>query len=576
MSAARMASVPPLARQPDAQHASVRMMNARPPLAKNRFTTTTMMRLSLPVGYQRRRMGHRMLSDVVGFSPRSGFVTDSVAEEARKAADGSKIRLAGRVVLWRVFGGLVFGHIQDRSGRIQISLRRDEIGRDTFKEWARAVKVGDFVGVAGAMYTTDKGERTLGVAEFEVMNKAMRPMPDKWAGISRPEVRYRRRYLDLIANAESRERFRTRFRVLSAIRRYLDDLDFLEVETPVLQETASGASAQPFVTHHNALNEDFYLRIAPETYLKRAVAGSFDRVYEIGKCFRNEGMDPSHLQEFTMLEWYAGYWDYRDNMRVIRELILTVMDQVLGTTKVSYGGVELDFDAEWPVLDYRELVLARTRIDLTEVRELPDLAARVGKLGLGVDLAQQPSYAALVDLLYKRTVRPELIQPCYLVHHPVELVPLARRNDEDPTRLDMFQVVINSWEIVKAYSELVDPVEQRRRLEEQSAMREAGDHDAMMLEEDFIEAMEYGMPPMSGLGFGVDRFVALLTNASNLRDVVLFPQMRGGTDGTTPNPSAMGAPPSRRDALSECVSDCQSSPPAVTDAPGTQGTAGNP
>lgn len=464
--------------------------------------------------------------DALGFAPRSGFATDSVAAEAKKAPDGTKARLAGRIVLWRPFGGLVFGHIQDRSGRIQISLRRDEIGRETFKEWARAVKVGDFIGVAGAMYTTDKGERTLGATEFEVLNKALRPMPDKWAGISRPEVRYRRRYLDLLANAESRERFSTRFRVVSAIRRFLDGLDFLEVETPILQETASGASARPFVTHHNALNEDFYLRIAPETYLKRTVAGSFERVYEIGKCFRNEGMDPSHLQEFTMLEWYAGYWDYRDNMRAVRDLILTVMDQVLGTRTVTYQGVELDFGAEWPELDYRELVLDKTGIDLTKVRELPELAERVSALGLGNDLAQQPSYAALVDLLYKRAVRPELIQPCFLVNHPVELVPLARRNDEDPSRLDMFQVVVNTWEIVKAYSELVDPVDQRHRLEEQATMRAAGDDEAMMLEEDFIEAMEYGMPPMSGLGLGIDRFVALLTDAPNLRDVVLFPQMR--------------------------------------------------
>lgn len=463
---------------------------------------------------------------VHGFTPRSGFATDSVAEEAKKAPDGTKARLAGRVVLWRPFGGLVFGHIQDRSGRIQISLRRDEIGRDTFKEWARSIKVGDFIGVAGVMYTTEKGERTLGVTEFEVMNKALRPMPDKWAGISRPEVRYRRRYLDLLANAESRERFRARFKIVSAIRRYLDSLDFLEVETPILQETASGASARPFITHHNALDEDFYLRIAPETYLKRTVAGSFDRVYEIGKCFRNEGMDPSHLQEFTMLEWYAGYWDYRDNMRVVRELILTVMDEVLGTRTVTYQGIELDFGAEWPEYDYRELVLAKTGIDLTKIHELPVLAERVRALDLGADLAQQPSYAALVDLLYKRTVRPELIQPCYLLNHPVELVPLARRNDDDPSHLDMFQVVVNSWEIVKAYSELVDPVEQRRRLDEQASMRAAGDDEAMMLEEDFIEAMEYGMPPMSGLGLGIDRFVALLTDAPNLRDVVLFPQMR--------------------------------------------------
>jgi len=314
--------------------------------------------------------------------------------------------------------------------------------------------------------------------------------------------------------------------MVSAIRRFLDGYDFLEVETPILQETASGAAARPFITRHNALDEDFYLRIAPETYLKRTVAGSFDRVYELGKNFRNEGMDPSHLQEFTMLEWYAGYWDYRDNMRVVRELILTVMDEVLHTTQVTYQGIELDFGAEWAEIDYRDAVAQHTGIDLTRVRDLPTLREQVGRVYPGSDLAEAPSYAAMVDLLYKRTVRPSLIQPCFLLHHPVELVPLARRSDDDPTRLDMFQVVVNSWEIVKAYSELVDPVDQRRRLEEQMDMREAGDDEAMMLEEDFIEAMEYGMPPMSGLGLGIDRFIALMTDAQNLRDVVLFPQMR--------------------------------------------------
>ncbi len=460
------------------------------------------------------------------FEPRPGYATDTVAEDAKKAPEGIKARLAGRIVLWRPFGGLLFGHIQDRSGRVQISLRRDELGEDVFKTWISAVKVGDFIGVAGTMYLTNKGEPTLGVTEFEILNKAARPMPDKWAGISNPEVRYRRRYLDLLANTESRERFRTRFKMISAIRRFLDGYDFLEVETPILQETASGAAARPFVTHHNALGEDFYLRIAPETYLKRTVAGSFDRVYELGKNFRNEGMDPSHLQEFTMLEWYAGYWDYRDNMRVVRELVLTVMDEVLHTTKVTYQGIELDFGADWAEVDYREAVQQRTGIDLTEVRDLPTLREQVTRTYPGSDLAAAPSYAAMVDLLYKRTVRPGLIQPCFLLHHPVELVPLARRSDEDPSRLDMFQVVVNSWEIVKAYSELVDPVDQRRRLEEQMDMREAGDDEAMMLEEDFIEAMEYGMPPMSGLGLGIDRFIALMTDAPNLRDVVLFPQMR--------------------------------------------------
>jgi lysyl-tRNA synthetase class 2 len=428
-------------------------------------------------------------------------------------------------------GGLVFGHVQDRSGRVQVSLSRDELGADVFTEWSRAVKIGDFVGVAGSVYTTRRGERTVAVSELVVLNRTVRALPDKWQGLSNVEARYRRRYLDLLVNPDSRERFRTRAKIIGCIRRFLDENDFLEVETPILQEAASGAAARPFVTRHNALGEDFYLRISPETFLKRVVVGSLDRIYELGRNFRNEGMDSSHLQEFTMLEWYAAYWDYRDNMRFVRELILTVLDEVLGTRTVTYDGVKLDFGADWPELDYRSEIARRTGIDLTVVRDLPTLREQVGRLGL--DVEEAVSYAGLVDLLYKKVVRPELVQPCFLVHHPVELVPLARRSDEDPSRLDMFQVVVNGWEIVKAYSELIDPVEQRLRLEEQAELREAGDDEAMMMEEDFIEAMEYGMPPMCGLGLGIDRFVALLTDAPTLREVVLFPTMRGIRKGQT-------------------------------------------
>ncbi|MBV9161154.1 MAG: lysine--tRNA ligase [Pseudonocardiales bacterium] len=460
-----------------------------------------------------------------GLLPRPGYRADAVAASAQGAPEGTAVRLAGRVVLWRRMGGLIFGHVQDRSGRVQISLSRDDLGEELFKEWSRAVKIGDFIGIAGNLYTTRLGERTVAVFELTVLNRTVRALPDKWQGLSNVEARYRRRYLDLLVNAESRDRFRTRAKIIQRIRRFLDDNGFLEVETPILQEAASGAAARPFVTRHNALGEDFYLRISPETFLKRIVVGPLDRIYELGRNFRNEGMDSSHLQEFTMLEWYAAYWDYRDNMTFVRELILTVLDEVLGTRTVTYDSVKLDFGADWPELDYRGEIARRTGIDLTVIRDLPTLRARVAELG--IDVEDAASYAGLVDLLYKKTVRPELIQPCFLVHHPVELVPLARRSDEDPTRLDMFQVVVNGWEIVKAYSELIDPVEQRLRLEEQVELREAGDDEAMMMEEDFIEAMEYGMPPMCGLGLGIDRFVALLTDAPTLREVVLFPTMRG-------------------------------------------------
>jgi lysyl-tRNA synthetase class 2 len=462
------------------------------------------------------------------YHPAGRYPVDTTCADAPGHDDTDVLHLAGRVVLWRDMGGLAFGQIQDQTGRVQVSLQKKELGAEQYKAWARGVSLGDFIGVSGHMWTTNKGERTLAVSELTVLSRAFRSMPDKWAGISDTEIRYRKRYLDLVANPESRRRFLVRSQVISRIRRFLDDHGFIEVETPILQGAASGAAARPFSTHHNALDRDFFLRISPETYLKRVIAGSFDRVYELGRNFRNEGVDSSHLQEFTMLEWYAAYWDYRDNIAFITELVQTVLTDVLGTQVVTLGDVELDFSGTWPVIDYRDAVREATGIDLVAIRDVDALKAAIAAADL-VDedeLAATVSYGALVDLLYKRTVRPTLVQPCVLVHHPAELVPLARRSDEDGSRLDMFQVVVNGWEIVKAYSELIDPFEQKARLEEQVALREAGDDETMMMEDDFIEAMEYGMPPMSGLGLGIDRLVALITDAPTLRDVVLFPQMR--------------------------------------------------
>ncbi len=462
------------------------------------------------------------------FHPAGRYEVDTLATEARDKPDGERARLAGRVMLWRPMGGIAFGQLQDRSGRVQFSLDKKALGTDTFKQWTRAISLGDFIGVEGTTWTTNKGEKTVAVSSLTLLNKAVRPMPDKWQGIHDTDLRYRKRYLDLLSNETSRQRFLVRTKVIAFIRRFLDDHGFVEVETPILQAAASGAAARPFSTHHNALDRDFYLRISPETYLKRVVAGGFDRVYELGRNFRNEGIDSSHLQEFTMLEWYAAYWDYRDNMRFVQELVQATLDHVLGTRVVELEGISLDFDGSWPEIDYRDAVRDATGIDLHAVRDVAELRRAIEAAGLLAEgeAEGQVSYAGLVDLLYKRTVRPSLIQPCFLVHHPVELVPLARRSDEDPTRLDMFQVVVNGWEIAKAYSELVDPVDQRARLEEQVALRAQGDDETMMMEEDFLECMEHGMPPMSGLGLGIDRFVALLTGAPTLRDVVLFPQLR--------------------------------------------------
>jgi len=361
-----------------------------------------------------------------------------------------------------------------------------------------------------------------------LLSKGLRPLPEKFHGLQDPEMKARFRFLDLIMNEDTRKRFEVRHKVIHFIRTFLVENNFVEVETPVLQSISSGASARPFVTHHNALDIPLYLRIAPETYLKRLIAGGYDKVFELAKCFRNEGIDPSHLQEFTMLEFYAAYWNYRDNMRFIQSLIQNMLQKVLGTQVIEYQGQKLDFSGEWKEYTYRELVLEYSGIDLDEVRTLEDLRAAIKAKNLTTDvpLEKYVGYGSLVDALYKKVCRPHLIQPCFLTKHPEELVPLARKADEDPRKLDLFQVLVNGWEIVKAYSELVDPVEQRRRLEEQAELAQKGDEEAMAMEEDFILAMEYGMPPISGLGLGIERIVALLTDSVNIRDVIFFPSLK--------------------------------------------------
>jgi lysyl-tRNA synthetase, class II len=419
---------------------------------------------------------------------------------------------------------------------VQVAFTLDELGEDGMQR-AQEIALGDIVGVDGVRWTTRKGEPTVRVTSFEILQPTRSGFPDKWVGVTDIETRYRKRFLDLALDDDSRARFLKRTWIVDALRETLNELDFLEVETPVLQPAASGASARPFVTHHNALDVDFFLRIAPETYLKRLVAGQFDRVYEIARCFRNEGLDPSHLQEFTMLEWYCAYWDYRDNMRFTQRLLQAAAVAANGSTSVTCQGRDLDFGGDaWPEIDYRTAVREHTGIDLAAIRDVDALARAMEENGYEVPESEAVSYARLGDSLYKRTVRPTLVQPCFLVNHPKEMVPLAQRNAEDPDRLDMFQVVANGWELAKGYSELVDPDEQRVRLLEQAG----GDDEAMALEEDFIEAMEFGMPPMSGVGVGVDRLTALLTDAPSVRDVVLFPQMR---------PSAATAAPAadRRD-----------------------------
>jgi lysyl-tRNA synthetase class 2 len=441
--------------------------------------------------------------------------------------EGVGVRVGGRIVSpLRRFGKLTFAHIGDVEGRIQVALTQDGLGREAYKFWGKVLDIGDFVGIEGELFRTRTGEITIRAATVTFLGKAIRPLPDKWAGINDRELCYRQRYLDLIANEETRRRFGLRTRFVRSIRQFLDDSEFVEVETPILINKPSGALARPFRTSHHALGIDVYLSIAPETYLKRLIVGGFDRVYEFARCFRNEGIDPSHLQDFTMLEFYAAYWNYEDNIAFTRRLFQHVIEEVLGTLEVTIGEETIDFSGEWPRRTIAEAIAEHAGI---EIDDHPDAASlRQAAIGLGLDAGEIEGLGrgALIDQIYKKTARPKMIQPTFLVGHPIELSPLARRNDDDPTRTDRFQLLVRGWEIVNAYSELVDPLDQRDRLEEQARLRAAGDDEAMLLDEEYLLAMEHGMPPISGWGMGIDRFVALLTGQENLRDVVFFPLMR--------------------------------------------------
>lgn len=414
-------------------------------------------------------------------------------------ADGASVSIAGRVVFYRKLGGVAFGKVVDQNGSIQFCLRKAETP-ERFKEWRNSVKIGDIVWVKGQTWTSSTGEKSVLVTDdFVILRHSMHPFPNKVSGITDPELKLRKRYLDIVTDPDVKQIYVTRSRVIAGLRHFMHASNFMEVETPILQRQASGAQARPFETHHHAYDTDLYLRIAPETYLKRAVAASFDRVFEIGKSFRNEGADPSHLQEFTSVEWYAAYWDYKDNLSFFLKLLPTLLVEAgVMNGKVHYQGVELDFN-NIRTVTYREICLEQGGFDPFELDDPYE-----------------------VDERFKRDVRPKLVQPTVICDYPAHMSPLAHRSEDGKT-VEQWQFVVNGWELVKCYTELTDPVLQRQLLEEQMAQRASGDHEAMMLEEDFLECMEYGMPPMSGLGLGLDRLVALLTNQTTLRNVVLFP-----------------------------------------------------
>ncbi|MYB77209.1 MAG: lysine--tRNA ligase [Chloroflexi bacterium] len=434
------------------------------------------------------------------------------------------IRLAGRILTIRKMGKAAFAHIEDASGRVQLYLRLNILGEEAFRTAIDLFDLGDIVGAEGVLFRTRTGEETLEVRRIEMLAKALQNPPEKYHGLRDTETRLRRRYLDMAANPEVRKAFATRSHVVREVRAFFDARDFLEVETPVLQPLYGGAFARPFITHHNALDQDFYLRIATELYLKRCLIGGFERVYEIGRTFRNEGMDRDHNPEFTMLEAYQAYADYADMMELLEQLYYTVALAVHGSPQIPYQDAVLDFTPPWQRIKLHEAIESATGIDIYAHPETDALLAQVQAQGIGVP--ERVTWATLVEELLAECVEPKLVQPTLLLDYPVALSPLAKRREDDPRLVERFEAFVGGLEIANAFSELNDPLDQRQRFEEQVKERAAGDEEAQPLDEDFLLALEYGMPPTGGIGIGIDRMAMLFTNSASIRDVILFPPVR--------------------------------------------------
>ena len=446
-------------------------------------------------------------------------VEESVAEEPRT----DSVSVGGRVAVFRGMGRATFADLVDGSGRIQLLFRRNNLP-DVY-ELLDDLDIGDWLGATGPVFRTRAGEVTVEVHEFKVLSKAIRPLPEKFHGLTDLESRYRQRYLDLISNEESRRVAILRSRIVSGARRFMEDRGFIEVETPTLVPVAAGAIAHPFETHHRALDQGLYMRIAHELYLKRLIVGGLEKVFEMGKVFRNEGIDLTHNPEFTMLESYEAFADYNDVMGMVEQLVHTLASDVLGSPMVEYGEHRIDFTPPWPRLDLRAQIREHSGIDILELDDIESLKTEMKEIG--VDVSQQMSWGGLVDKLISAKVEPQLVQPSFLVDYPVQMSPLAKRRPDDPRLVERFEGFAAGGEICNAFTELNDPVDQRARFEEQEAVRsQFEDEETDRLDEDFLVAMEHGMPPTGGLGIGIDRLVMLLSGQTSIREVVLFPQLR--------------------------------------------------
>jgi lysyl-tRNA synthetase, class II len=433
------------------------------------------------------------------------------------------IEFAGRIMTKRGKGKAGFAHLQDVTGQLQIYVRKDAVGEEQYEIFKMA-DLGDIVGVKGTLFKTKVGELSIKVQDFQILTKSLRPLPDKFHGLRDVEQRYRQRYLDLIVNPESKDTFIARSKIIQSMRRYLDNLGFLEVETPVMHSIPGGAAARPFITHHNALDMELYMRIALELHLKRLIVGGLEKVYEIGRVFRNEGVSTRHNPEFTMIELYEAYADYKDIMDLTENLIAHIAEDVLGTTKIQYGEHEVDLTPKWKRLHMVDAVKKYCGVDFWEEKTIEE--ARALAKEHGVEITEHMEVGHIINEFFEQKVEEKLIQPTFVYGHPVEISPLAKKNAEDPRFTDRFELFIVGREHANAFTELNDPIDQRERFEAQLKEREKGNDEAHLMDDDFIEALEYGMPPTGGLGIGVDRLVMLLTNSPSIRDVLLFPLMR--------------------------------------------------
>ncbi|QDH21317.1 lysine--tRNA ligase [Saccharibacillus brassicae] len=434
-----------------------------------------------------------------------------------------EVRLAGRIMAKRAMGKASFAHIQDLTGRIQLYVRKDSVAEEQYGAFT-ILDLGDIVGIRGTVFKTKTGETTVKVSELTVLTKSLQPLPDKYHGLKDVELRYRQRYVDMIVNPEVQQTFILRSRIIQSMRRYLDSLGYLEVETPTLHSIAGGAAARPFITHHNALDMELYMRIAIELHLKRLIVGGLEKVYEIGRVYRNEGTSTRHNPEFTMIELYEAYADYKDIMSLVENMVAHIAQEVLGTTTIQYQGQEIDLKPQWRRVSMVDAVKEVTGVDFGA--PMTDEEAHALAKEHKVPVEKHMKFGHVLNAFFEQFVEETLIQPTFVTGHPLEISPLAKKNDEDPRFTDRFELFVVAREHANAFSELNDPIDQRQRFEAQLVEKEHGNDEAHEMDEDFIRALEYGMPPTGGLGIGIDRLVMLLTDAPSIRDVLLFPHMR--------------------------------------------------